>query len=149
MLSFLKNALLSYLFSGKDSRVIHWIKNCIYQLSWIFWTFIWIQLKKIKSWRTTFISDNKAYLPKRWAEPLPPTLNGIPPPPGPQGALWGHRGIFRTSLMLGKTLLMWIHGGSGWMCVVNKCGLRCVGQPSSWVEEGKEDEHFINESETL
>ena len=52
-------------------------------------------------------------------------------------------------MLIGKTLLMWIHGGSLWMCVVNNCGLRCVGQPSSWVEEGKGDKHFRNESETL
>lgn len=35
------------------------------------------------------------------------------------------------------------------MWVVNKCGLRSVGQPSSWVEEGKGDERFRNESESL
>ena len=35
-----------------------------------------------------------------------------------------------------KTLLTWTLGGVVWMRVVNKCGLRYVGQPSSWVEEG-------------
>ena len=78
-------------------------------------------------------------------------MNWIPTPPGPQGALRGHRGIVRTSVMLiGKTSVkMWIYGASVWMCTVNKCGLRCVGQPSSWVEEGKGDECFRNESERL
>ena len=32
---------------------------------------------------------------------------------------------------------------------VNKCGLKSVGQPFSWVEEGKGDECFRNESESL
>ena len=77
-------------------------------------------------------------------------LNWIPPPPGPQGELRGHREIVRTSVMLiEKTLVTWIYGGSVWTCMVNKCELRCVGQPSSWVEEGKGDERFRNESDSL
>ena len=32
------------------------------------------------------------------------------------------------------------------MWVVNKCGPRSVGQPSWWVEEGKGDLHFKNET---
>ena len=64
------------------------------------------------------------------------TLNWIAPPAGPHGALGGHRGIVRTSVMLiGKILLMWTHGGSVWMWVVNKCGPRSVGQASWWVEK--------------
>ena len=87
----------------------------------------------------------------RWAESLPPRLNWIPPPPGSQGDPLGHRGMVRTSVVLiGKTLVkMWLYGGSVWMCMVNKCGLRCVGKPSSWVDEGKGDEIFRNESESL
>ena len=52
-------------------------------------------------------------------------------------------------MLIGKTLLMWTHRGSVWMWVVNKCGLKSVGQPFSWVEEGKGDERFRNESESL
>ena len=93
---------------------------------------------------------NRRHLLWSWAEPLPLTLKWIAPQAGPQGALGGHRGIVRTSLMLiGKTLLMWTHRGSVWMWVVNKCGLKSVGQPLSWMEEGKGDECFRNESESL
>ena len=75
------------------------------------------------------------------------TLNWIAPPAGPQGALGGYREMVRTSVMLiGKTLLMWTLGGSVWMWLVNKCGLRSVGQPSWWVEEGKGDLLFRNET---
>ena len=55
---------------------------------------------------------NRRHLLWSWAEPPPPTLKRIAPQDGPQGALGGHRGIVRTSVMLiGKTLLMWTHGG--------------------------------------
>ena len=93
---------------------------------------------------------NRRHLLWSWAEPLPPTVKWIAPQDGPQGALGRHRGIVRTSLILiRKTLLMWTHRGSVWMWVVNKCGLKSVGQPFSWVEEGKGDERFRNESESL
>ena len=93
---------------------------------------------------------NRRHLLWIWAEPLPPTLKWIAPQAGPQGALGGHRETVRTSvMMIGKTLLMQTCGGSVWMWVVNKCGLRSIGQPSSWVEEGKGDERFRNESESL
>ena len=63
---------------------------------------------------------NRRHLLWIWAEPLPPTLKWIAPQAGPRGALGGHRGIFRTFVMLiGKTMLMWIHRGSVWMWVVN------------------------------
>ena len=52
-------------------------------------------------------------------------------------------------MLIGKTLLMWTHRGSVWIRVVNKCGLKSVGQPFSWLEEGKGDERFRNESESL
>ena len=90
---------------------------------------------------------NRKHLLWSRAEPLPPTLKWIAPQAGPQGDLGGHRGIVRTSVMLiGKTLLMWTHGWSVWMWVVNKCGLRSVGQPSWWLEEGKGDLRFRNET---
>ena len=63
---------------------------------------------------------NRRHLLWSWAEPLPPTLKWIAPQAGPRGALGGHRGIFRTFVMLmGKTMLMWIHRRSVWMWVVN------------------------------
>ena len=47
---------------------------------------------------------NRRHLLWSWAEPLPPTLKWIAPQAGPQEALGGHRGIFRTFVMLiGKT----------------------------------------------
>ena len=92
---------------------------------------------------------NRRHLLWSWAEPLPPTLKWIAPQAGPRGALGGHRGIFRTFVMLmGKTMLMWIHRRSVWMWWL-MCGLKSVGQPLSWVEEGKGDERFRNESESL
>ena len=93
---------------------------------------------------------NRKHLLWSRAEPLPPTLKWIAPPAGPQGDLGGHRGIVRTSVMLiGKTLLMWTHGGSVWMWVVKKCGLRSIGQPSWWVEESEGNVHFRNETASL
>ena len=87
---------------------------------------------KKSSHKATLLSQiNKGHLPQRWAEILPANLNWIAPPAHPQGALGGHRGIVRISVMLiGKTLLRWTHGRTVWMWVVNQCGLKSVGQPS-------------------
>ena len=82
---------------------------------------------------------NRKHLLWSRAEPLPPTLKWIAPPAGPQGDLGGHRGIVRTSVMLiGKTLLMWTHGGSVWMWVLISVGWNLLDNLSHGWRKAKE-----------